>query len=68
MTGQQFSVDAAREAADRDALAAWVAEFLASPGSDNAPLAEKLAEQFRSLDRASGGPAAPVEPLGGPGG
>jgi hypothetical protein len=44
---QQFSVDTAREAAEHDELADWVAEFLASPGSDNAPLAGKLAEHFR---------------------
>src|SRR5258705_3847571 len=36
------SLDAARVAAARDDLGAWVAEFLASPGSDNAALGEKL--------------------------
>lgn len=39
----RYSVDAARAAAERDELGAWVAEFLASPGSDNAELAEELA-------------------------
>lgn len=43
---QQFSVETARSAAERDALGAWVAEFLASPGSDNAPLADKLSKRF----------------------
>ena len=36
------SLDAARIAAARDELGAWVAEFLASPGSDNAALGEEL--------------------------
>jgi hypothetical protein len=37
-----FSVDAARSAARRDELEAWVAEYLSSPGSDNAALATEL--------------------------
>jgi hypothetical protein len=41
------SVDAARAAADADELGAWVACFLASPGSDNAELAEQLSETNR---------------------
>jgi hypothetical protein len=43
----RYSVDSAREAAARDELDTWVADFLASPGSDNAPLGEELAEQTR---------------------
>ena len=39
---EKHSVDAARAAAERDDLDAWVAEFLASPGSDNEELAEQL--------------------------
>ena len=35
---ESHSLDAARVAATRDELGAWVAEFLASPGSDNAAL------------------------------
>ena len=31
----------------RDELAAWVADFLASPGSDNAKLGEKLTNELR---------------------
>jgi hypothetical protein len=43
MVGHQgFSVDAARRAAAVDDLDTWMAEFLASPGSDNAELAEIL--------------------------
>lgn len=45
---QQYSVDAARQAAERDELGNWVADFLASPGSDNAPLAAKLTSPPRS--------------------
>lgn len=42
-----FTPETAREAAARDDLATWVADFLASPGSDNAPLAEILADPPR---------------------
>jgi hypothetical protein len=41
----EFTVASAREAAERDDLVAWVAAFLASPGSDNPVLAEHLASQ-----------------------
>jgi hypothetical protein len=41
------SLDAARGAATRDELGAWVAEFLASPGSDNAKLGEELTSELR---------------------
>jgi hypothetical protein len=44
---QRYSVDAARAAAERDELGAWVADFLASPGSDNAALADQLGERVR---------------------
>lgn len=37
-----FTPETARAAAERNELAAWVAEFLASPGSDNAALAALL--------------------------
>jgi hypothetical protein len=43
----QYSVETARAAAARDELEGWVAEFLASPGSDNAALAEKLTGRRR---------------------
>ena len=66
-----FSVEAARAAADRDELGPWVAEFLASPGSDNAPLADKLGDRFQlwtgplrlpisRLHRLAGPPGEPV--------
>jgi hypothetical protein len=45
---QEFTVDTARRAAERDELAGWVAEFLASPGSDNATLAALLTDPPRT--------------------
>lgn len=67
----EFSVDTARAAAERDALDEWVAEFLASPGSDNAALAAALTDGHRwwlgpvrvpldQLNRLAGPPGAPV--------
>jgi hypothetical protein len=67
----EFSVEAAREAAERDELDTWVARFLASPGSDNAPLAHELTHPPRwwlgpvqlpvdQLHRLAGPPDAPV--------
>jgi hypothetical protein len=41
------SLDAARAAAERDELGAWVSEFLASPGSDNAELGEELTTELQ---------------------
>jgi hypothetical protein len=41
------SLDAARVAAECDELRAWVAEFLASPGSDNAALGEELTNRLQ---------------------
>jgi hypothetical protein len=41
---RHFSTSSAREASDRGELGTWVAEFLASPGSDNELLAERLAD------------------------
>jgi hypothetical protein len=68
---EQYSVDTARHAAARDDLGTWVSEFLASPGSDNAELAELLAQTPRQwigpielpldrLHRLAGPPDAPV--------
>lgn len=69
--GRRFTVETAREAAERGELEAWVAEFLASPGSDNAELAEILGERQRwwfgpvelpinQLHRLAGPPGHPV--------
>ena len=44
---ESHSLDAARVAAASDELGAWVAEFLASPGSDNAALGEELTNGLR---------------------
>jgi ParB-like nuclease domain len=67
----EYSVEAARAAAERDELDAWVARFLASSGSDNAALAAKLLQPPRwwlgpvllpldQLERLAGPPDAPV--------
>ena len=68
---ESFSVESARAATERDELGAWVREFLASPGSDNAALAEQLLEErphclgpvrlrFSELHRLAGPPDEPV--------
>jgi hypothetical protein len=46
-TAHPFSLESARRAAERDGLGDWVAEFLASPGSDNEVLAAELTEPPR---------------------
>jgi hypothetical protein len=69
--GHGFSVDTARAAAERDELGDWVARFLASPGSDNAPLGKKLCNELkwwagpvlfpiRRMHRLAGPPGEPV--------
>lgn len=45
---ERFTVTSARQAAERDELAAWVARFLASPGSDNPELAHALTHPPRT--------------------
>jgi|SRR5215207_6213484 len=68
---EEFSLDGARKAADRDQLGAWVARFLSSPGSDNAVLADQLSQRrlwwlgpvrlpLDDLHRLAGPPDAPV--------
>ena len=68
---QDFTVDAARRAAERDELNAWVGRFLASPGSDNAELGHALTHPPRTcigpvrlpldqLNRLAGPPDHPV--------
>lgn len=67
----RYSVDAARAAAERDELGDWVADFLASPGSDNRELAAGLTDRPRwwlgpvqvpleQLNRLAGPPGEPV--------
>ncbi len=71
MTEHEYTVEAARTAAESDLLGPWVAGFLASPGSDNAALADKLADRFQhwtgpvrlpisKLNRLAGPPGEPV--------
>jgi hypothetical protein len=68
---EPFSVEAAQRAAERGELAEWVRRFLASPGSDNAPLAEELTTRhtcwtgpvevpISRLHRLAGPPEDPV--------
>lgn len=68
---EEFTVESARAAAADDELGDWVRRFLASPGSDNADLAEQLAEtrpywlgpvrlRFSELHRLAGPPDEPV--------
>lgn len=42
MSDEEYTVDDAKAAAERGELDAWVADFLASPGSDNEDLGEWL--------------------------
>jgi hypothetical protein len=68
---REYTLETARAAAARDELGAWVAGFLASPGSDNAALADQLCTPDRwwlgpvqvrtnQLHRLAGPPGAPV--------
>jgi len=68
---EQFTVDSARQAAERDELNDWVGRFLASPGSDNPELAYGLTHPPRTwigpvrlpldqLNRLAGPPDHPV--------
>jgi hypothetical protein len=68
---EDFSTETARAAAARDELSDWVAEFLSSPGSDNAALADQLTSELRwwlgpvrvrldELHRLAGPPGHPV--------
>ena len=67
----EYTLETARRAAERDELADWVAAFLSSPGSDNAPLGAQLTERPRwwlgpvrlpldQLHRLAGPPGEPV--------
>jgi hypothetical protein len=71
VASEEHSVDSACAAAERDELAAWVAAFLRSPGSDNPALADQLTGELRwwtgpvqlridVLHRLAGPPGAPV--------
>jgi hypothetical protein len=43
--GREYTLESAWKAAERDELGRWVEAFLASPGSDNAPLADELSQR-----------------------
>jgi hypothetical protein len=66
MTGQDFSVDSARRAAERDELADWVARFLDSPGSDNGALGYALTNPPRHWIGPVRLPLDQLERLAGP--
>lgn len=67
----RFTTESARRAADDGRLDEWIAEFLASPGSDNAALGEALTDELRvwigpvevrldRLHRLAGPPGSPA--------
>lgn len=67
----EYSVRSARSAGERGELSRWVADFLASPGSDNALLGEQLTRKAKwwvgparlpidKLHRLAGPPGEPV--------
>ena len=62
----EYSVDSARVAAERDGLGDLVAEFLASPGSDNAALAELLSHPPRTWIGPIRLPISELHRLAGP--
>ncbi len=68
---QEFCVASARQAAEAGDVEGWIARFLASPGSDNAPLAHELTStprrwvgpielRFDDLHRLAGPPDQPT--------
>ena len=70
-TDASYSVESARSASERGQLGQWVAEFLASPGSDNAVLGAALEQKVKwwvgperlpidKLHRLAGPPGDPV--------
>ena len=68
MAADVFSLDAARAAAERNELGGWVAEFLASPGSDNAALGASLSASHRWWIGPIELPLDRLERLAGPSG
>jgi ParB-like nuclease family protein len=66
MTRRRFSLASAHEAAERDELALWVGDFLASRGSDNAILAAALAQDEHWWIGPIEVPLADLERLAGP--
>lgn len=61
-----YSVEAAKRAGDAGRLSEWVTAFLASPGSDNEPLAAKLAFGGASFLGPVRFALADLQPLAGP--
>jgi ParB/Sulfiredoxin domain len=67
-SSNEYSVGTARAAAERGELGDWVATFLASPGSDNAPLGAHLLEQSHSWLGPTLLPIGELHRLAGPAG
>jgi hypothetical protein len=63
---ERYSVEAARQAADRGELAGWVTSFLGSPGSDNAALAGELGERHAHWVGPVQVPLGRIQRLAGP--
>lgn len=61
-----FTVSGARSAADEGRLDRWVADFLASPGSDNADLADTLLREMTQWRGPVRLPFSELHRLGGP--
>jgi hypothetical protein len=66
MTSRRFNLASARAAGERDDLARWVGDFLASRGSDNAALAAGLAQREHWWCGPLEVPVAELERLAGP--
>jgi hypothetical protein len=63
-----YSVETARAASERGELDRWVADFLASPGSDNAALAAELTEKLKWWVGPQRLPISRLQRLAGPAG
>ena len=63
-----YSLESARAASENGELGDWVAGFLASPGSDNAVLAQTLTEQVHSWIGPERLPIDELHRLAGPSG
>src|SRR4051794_34342066 len=66
MSDDEYSISTARAAAERDELSQWVAEFLASDGSDNAPLGAQLLDEVAAWTGPVRLPLSELQRLAGP--
>jgi len=63
---ERYSVETARRAAEEGDLRKWVSRFLASPGSDNAPLAATLTDRLEHWVGPVQLPLSRIHGLAGP--